>query len=112
MTTHIQLPLIGKVKHPTRWLLGILSAGILVGGTTYYAIANRATPKQDIAALTVPVTAKDVTLRITASGKVVPIQSVNLSPKTSGRLVQLLVEQGDEVEQGQIVARMDDSTLR
>ncbi|KJH73342.1 efflux RND transporter periplasmic adaptor subunit [Aliterella atlantica] len=112
MTTHMQLPLIGKVKHPSKWLLGILSAGILVSGTTYFIIANRATPKLDIAALTVPVTAKDVTLRITASGKVVPVQSVNLSPKTSGRLVQLLVDQGDKVEQGQIIARMDDTDLQ
>lgn len=112
MTTHIQLPLIGKVKHPSRWLLGILSAGVLVGGTSYFVIANRATPKLDIAALTVPVAAKDVTLRITASGKVVPVQSVNLSPKTSGRLVQLLVEQGDRVEQGQVIARMDDTDLQ
>nr|WP_235354990.1 efflux RND transporter periplasmic adaptor subunit [Aliterella atlantica] len=108
----MQLPLIGKVKHPSKWLLGILSAGILVSGTTYFIIANRATPKLDIAALTVPVTAKDVTLRITASGKVVPVQSVNLSPKTSGRLVQLLVDQGDKVEQGQIIARMDDTDLQ
>lgn len=112
MTTHMQLPLIGKVKHPSKWLLGILSAGILVSGTTYFIIANRATPKLDIAALTVPVTAKDVTLRITASGKVVPVQSVNLSPKTSGRLVELLVDQGDRVEQGQIIARMDDTDLQ
>ncbi len=111
MTTHIHVPLIGKVKHPSRWLLGILSAGVLVSGTTYFVIA-RATPELDIAALTVPVTAKDVTLRITASGKVVPIQSVNLSPKTSGRLVQLLVDQGDRVEQGQIIARMDNTDLQ
>nr|MBA2749276.1 efflux RND transporter periplasmic adaptor subunit [Tatlockia sp.] len=66
----------------------------------------------DIASLTVPVVSSDVTLRISASGKVVPIQSVNLSPKNSGVLAQLLVEQGDSVEQGQIIARMDDSNLQ
>lgn len=111
MTTHIQLPLIGKVKNPSRWVIGLLAAGVVVTGTTYF-IANRATPKLDIAELTVPVGSQDVTLRITASGKVVPVQSVNLSPKTSGRLVELRVEQGDKVEQGQIIARMDDANIQ
>jgi len=112
MTTHIQLPLIGKVKNPSRWVLGLLTAGVVVIGSTTYLIVNRATPKLDVAELTLPVQSQDVTLRITASGKVVPVQSVNLSPKTSGRLAQLRVEQGDRVEQGQIIARMDDADIQ
>jgi HlyD family secretion protein len=112
MTTPIQIPFIGKVKHPSRWFIGLLSASILASGTTYWAINRQASPKLDIASLTVPVVSSDVTLRISASGKVVPIQSVNLSPKNSGVLAQLLVEQGDKVEQGQIIARMDDSNLQ
>lgn len=111
MTTHIQLPLIGKVKNPSRWVIGLLAASVVVTGTTYF-ILNRATPKSDIAELTVPVDSQDVTLRITASGKVVPVQTVNLSPKTSGRLVELRVEQGDKVEQGQIIAQMDDADIQ
>lgn len=111
MTTHIQLPFIGKVKNPSRWAIGLLATGVVVTGTTYF-IVNRATPKLDVAELTVPVASQDVTLRITASGKVVPVQSVNLSPKTSGRLIELRVEQGDKVEQGQIIARMDDADIQ
>ncbi len=112
MTTPIQIPFIGKVKHPSKWFIGLLSASILASGTTYWAINRQASPKLDIASLTVPVVSSDVTLRISASGKVVPVQSVNLSPKNSGVLAQLLVEQGDKVEQGQIIARMDDSNLQ
>jgi len=52
-----------------------------------------------------------ITLRIRASGSVVPIQSVNISPKQAGRLVELLVEQGDRITRGQILARMDDSSI-
>jgi HlyD family secretion protein len=37
---------------------------------------------------------------------------VNLSPKTSGRLAQLYVDQGDRVEQGQILARMDEREIQ
>lgn len=108
---YLKLPLIGKIKHPSGWLLGLATAGVVVIGTTYFVV-EQAKPKLDIAQLTVPAETKNVTLRINASGKVVPIQSVNLSPKTAGVLVNLLVEQGDKVEAGQVIARMDDADLQ
>ncbi|GAB1538961.1 hypothetical protein NUACC21_16260 [Scytonema sp. NUACC21] len=114
MTTYLEIPIIGKkVKHPFRWVMGLATAGVLVAGTatTYNIVANRTTSQQDITALTVPVAAKDVTLRISASGKVVPVQSVNISPKNSGTLVELYVEQGDRVKRGQIIAKMDSADI-
>lgn len=108
----MELPLIGKIKRPNRRLLGLLAAGVVIIGSSTYFVVNRATTRVDIAALTVPVESQNVTLRITASGKVVPFQSVNLSPKTSGVLRELRVEQGDAVRQGQIIARMDDANLQ
>jgi HlyD family secretion protein len=109
MNTHIEIPVIGKkIKYPLRWLIGLITAGALVvGTTTTYNLVNRGNSKQDISQLTVPVETQTVTLRITASGKVVPIQSVNISPKNPGVLGQLYVEQGDRVKQGQLIARMD-----
>ncbi|MFS0515766.1 efflux RND transporter periplasmic adaptor subunit [Nostoc sp. UIC 10607] len=111
MATHIEIPVIGKVKYPLRWLMGLIAGGVLVVGTaTTYTLVNQGT-KEDIAQLTVPVAAKNVTLRITASGKVVPVQSVNISPKNPGVLSQLYVEQGDRIQQGQILARMDSASI-
>jgi len=107
----MQLPLINKVKNPSPWVIGLTAAGIVAAGTTYF-IVNRATPKLDIAELTVPVQSKNLTLRITASGTVQPIQNVNISPKQSGRLTALYVDQGARVQQGQILARMDDTDLQ
>jgi HlyD family secretion protein len=108
----MELPLHGKVKRPLPWLMGLMAAGILaVGGATYTAIKVR-TPKVNLDKLTVPVQAKNITVPITANGKVVPIQSVNLSPNTAGRLAQLSVEQGDQVQKGQIVARMEDADVK
>jgi HlyD family secretion protein len=57
--------------------------------------------------MTVQVEAEPLQVRIDASGKVQPTQTVNLSPKTSGLLVELLVEQGDRVTKGQVIARME-----
>lgn len=104
----MQVPLIGKVnKKPARWLLGLLAAGAVAVPGAFY-LSRRSTPAPDA---TIAVESKTVTARISASGEVVPIQTVNLSPKTSGRIVQLLVDQGDRVTQGQIVARMDSKDI-
>lgn len=112
MTTYLELPVIGKIKHPGRWLMGLMAAGVVVaGGTTAYTMINRGTKPENIAQLTIPVEAKNITLRITASGKVVPVQSVNISPKEPGVVAQLYVEQGDRVEQGQILAKMDSARI-
>ncbi|MDY7023854.1 MAG: biotin/lipoyl-binding protein, partial [Cyanobacteriota bacterium] len=62
--------------------------------------------------LTVPVEAREITLRISASGVVQPVRRVNLSPKTQGRLAQLYVEQGDRVEADQLIARMESGEIQ
>ncbi|MEH2433916.1 MAG: efflux RND transporter periplasmic adaptor subunit [Nostoc sp.] len=111
MATHIEIPVVGKVKYPLRWLIGLIAGGVLVVGTTTYTLVNQGANKEDIAQLTVPVAAKNVTLRITASGKVVPVQTVNISPKNPGVLSQLYVQQGDRIQQGQILARMDSAGI-
>ncbi|HYW22270.1 MAG TPA: efflux RND transporter periplasmic adaptor subunit [Nodularia sp. (in: cyanobacteria)] len=113
MVRQIEIPLIGKVKYPLRWGIGLIVVGSLAVGTTITSnLVNQRNREQNISELTVPVEAQNVTLRITASGKVVPVQSVNISPKNPGVLAELYVEQGDRVEQGQILARMDVGDIR
>ncbi|MFQ4146678.1 efflux RND transporter periplasmic adaptor subunit [Chlorogloeopsis sp. ULAP02] len=113
MTAYLEIPLIGKIKHPSRWLIGLVAASVLVTGTaTTYTLVNRDASEEDIAALTVPVQANNITLRITASGRVVPVQSVNISPKQPGIVASLRVEQGDRVQQGQVIAVMDSAEIQ
>ncbi|ARV58887.1 efflux transporter periplasmic adaptor subunit [Nostocales cyanobacterium HT-58-2] len=113
MTVFRQIPAIGKVSHPLRWLIGLMATTVLVVSTmTTYIVMNRGTSKEDIAELTVPVETKNVTVRITASGKVMPVQSVNISPKNPGTLTELYVEQGDRVKQGQVIAKMDSADIQ
>ncbi|MCY7393215.1 MAG: biotin/lipoyl-binding protein, partial [Leptolyngbyaceae cyanobacterium CAN_BIN12] len=108
----MQLPLINKVSKKSKpRMIGLLAAGLVgVPAIAYFAIKGQA-PKQDLAAYTVPVQQKDVTVRITANGEAVPVQRLNLNPKTAGRLAKLYVEQGDRVQQGQIIARMDSQEI-
>ena len=106
------IPVIGKVKNPLPWLVAaVMGSLLLVGGTTY-TFLNNSKSKLDVEALTVPVNQQNLKLEIEASGRVEPIKSVNVSPKNPGRLVKLMVEQGDLVEAGQTLAIMENSELK
>jgi HlyD family secretion protein len=106
------IPLINKkVKRPWLWFLGLVLAGGIAATTGTLLLKRQQTPTTDVSALTVPVETAAITVRISASGDVAPFRSVNLSPKNSGIVDELLVEQGDKVEQGQVIARMDSRDL-
>jgi HlyD family secretion protein len=62
--------------------------------------------------LTQVVERQTVPVSITANGNVKAQRSINLSPKTAGIVKTLLVKEGDQVRQGQVIALMDDSSLR
>ncbi|NEQ65434.1 MAG: biotin/lipoyl-binding protein, partial [Symploca sp. SIO2D2] len=111
-TLVMEIPKIGKVKRPFSWLIGLITAGILVViGAGYFIMAARPS-KINLDELTVPVETQDFTLRIASSGEVEAIKNVNLSPKTAGILEKLYVEQGDRIEQGQELARMESKQLQ
>ncbi len=87
------------------WIMGGVAIAII--GISAIAVRRYRSNNYDVTALTVPVESTEVTIRINASGEVEAFRIVNLSPKNSGIVDELLVEQGDVVEQGQVVARMD-----
>jgi HlyD family secretion protein len=108
----MQLPLINKVpKKSTPWVIGLAAAGLVGVGATTFVVTQRHTPQTNLNDMTVTAQLKDVTVRITAPGDVVPVQRLNLNPKAAGRLAELRVQQGDHVRQGQIIARMDSQQL-
>lgn len=94
-------------RFPFGWmLLGLLLAslggsGLLIQRQLQQQRAER------LERLTVPVQVVDLTQRLRVSGQVQPLRQVNVSPRESGRLAELLVDQGDEVVAGQLLARMD-----
>lgn len=108
----LHLPLLGKVQRPKAWVWGVVSLSLIgIGAGAFVWAKNNAAPV-NLADYTINVKPEALTLRITASGTVVPVQSVNLSPKTAGLLQKLYVEQGDRVVQGQVIAQMDQQDLR
>ena len=107
----MQLPWLGKLNRPFSWLLGLITVGIAVVGITTYRISQNYSSKQKLEELTVAVQKQELTVKIKASGTVEPLERVKISPKTSGRLAKLIVEQGDLVTKGQILAIMDNDRL-
>ena len=100
----------GRLKRPRLWLVTLGLVGLIAAGTIALMVSRRG-PNYDLEALTVPVASEELTVRITASGSVDPIRTVNLSPKSAGIVEELYVEQGDRVTQGQLIARMDNEQL-
>jgi len=57
-------------------------------------------------------TVKDVATYITLDGQIAPLQDSTLSSTQSGTVAAVLVNEGDIVSRGQLLARLDDSTFR
>jgi RND family efflux transporter MFP subunit len=49
---------------------------------------------------------------IYATGLVEPSLEIRIAPRTAGRIVELLVDEGDSVRAGQLLARLEDNDLR
>ena len=50
---------------------------------------------------------KDITEKVSASGKIQPEMEVNISAEVSGQLIQLPVKEGDYVEEGDLLAEIN-----
>ena len=106
-----------NVKSKRSVLLGVLGLSVLglvaallalqFGG--WRPLASKSDQKLD--EFTTVAKKEKLELKVKASGSITPRQTVNLSPKSSGKVAQILVEQGDFVTEGQVVARMDASDL-
>ena len=102
---------LAKYSKPSPRIVGLMLAGVIgIGGIVAY-VSNR--PRQrHLKAQTVPVKVEDLQVRISTRGTIVPVQEVNLSPKAAGQLAKLYVDQGDHVQQGQVIAQMDDRNIQ
>jgi HlyD family secretion protein len=95
----------------SKWLLGFLALFLLISGS--YLIFRQLKATQQEASRPKPIAVEQSNLKVTvsANGTIEPAQSVNVSPKKTGILKELLVEVGESVTKGQIIAKMDDSEL-
>jgi HlyD family secretion protein len=94
-------------------LVGLLVIGLVSGAAYwYFAIASPNQQSSSRRGKSGVVKLSNLNITVTANGTVQPEKLINASPKTSGRLKRLIVQEGDRVREGQILAYMDDSNLR
>lgn len=86
-----------------KWLV-VIVALVVIGGLGSYFARRRDTG--------VPVSSeviqqRDLSAIVTASGKIQPKRSVNISAQSMGRVTNLAVNEGDEVKAGQFLLQID-----
>ncbi len=107
--------------HAGRWIAFFLLLGLAAGG--YFgratikrligmAVASTA-PQSEVRLITVAARREEGPPPVlTATGKIVSDHRVAVATKVSGQIVSLHFEQGDVVEPGQIIARIEDVNYR
>jgi HlyD family secretion protein len=92
----------------TRIVIGL--SILLLVGVGFVAYRSYAAPATLSPASQAATLAKAADLpTITATGEVVPVQHVSLAFKLGGRVAAVPVHEGDNVKQGAVLARLDDS---
>jgi RND family efflux transporter MFP subunit len=94
------------------WAIAIVAAVGVAGGILWYAMP-RAIP---ISVATADLAPADVVVGpstiLDASGYVVARRQATVSSKITGKVVEVAIEEGQRVERGQVIARLDDTTQR
>jgi len=84
----------------------VLGAGALAGANFYF--------KRDsgVSITTETIKARDLEAIVSASGKIQPKRLVNITAETTGRVVNLAVNEGDRIHSGQFLLQIDPRSLR
>jgi HlyD family secretion protein len=93
----------------TRVLIGaaLLAVGATAAGVGFWLRGN-----PPITVTTEPIRARNLEAVVSVSGKIQPRRLVNISADTSGRVVDLAVNEGDRVTRGQFLLQIDPNSLR
>jgi HlyD family secretion protein len=102
----------GKSKKPKVWLIGLVTIGLLGAGSTAVLLLRNQASQPDITQQTVAVGTRDMALQIKANGVVQAIRKTNISPKDAGKITNLYIDEGDQVKEGQLIARMDNEQVQ
>ncbi|MCB4234656.1 biotin/lipoyl-binding protein [Kaistella anthropi] len=82
-------------------VLGLLFAGALIAGISYLVSSNS---KESEAFLTKKPVVQNMDDKVMATGDIVPREEIEIKPNMSGIIDKILVDEGDHVTAGQLVA--------
>lgn len=94
-----------------KWLIiiGLVIVILVVG---YPFIKKDKAVKKDLSTQTSTATVKkgDLSIVISATGKIEPVRTLEIRSKASGEIKELNVEDGDRVKKGQVIAKLEQTT--
>ncbi len=88
-------------------VIGVVLLGGAVVGANFYFKKDKGLP-----VTTDVVKSRDLEAVVSASGKIQPKRLVKISAETSGRVVDLAVNEGDRIRKGQFLLQIDPKSLR
>ncbi len=94
------------------FLVLVLAGGGYYGYTRYQATQEAAQAPAEEELKTAKVRRGDLVLYASGSGNLAPAYEVSFGFETSGKVVEVLAEVGDRVEEGALLARLDDTDAR
>jgi RND family efflux transporter MFP subunit len=101
-------------KKPPRLLLAVAAAGVAVVIAVVFWWASRpgAVAVRTAVAREAPVSASGERTVLNASGYVTARRAATVSSKVTGKVTEVLVEEGMKIQEGQILARLDDTNVK
>jgi RND family efflux transporter MFP subunit len=97
-----------------RWLWPVVGAVVLVAllaGAAFWFLGARAITVQTATAVA-PSAGGGAGAVLQATGYITARRQATVSTQITGTLTQVLIEEGDHVQKGQVIARLEDSSLR
>lgn len=97
-----------------KWIIAIVVIVIVVAGGTYLYTDSRSGEATETGVRFKEFTVErgDFLTMVSASGVVIPIDRVEIKSKASGRIDNIPVEEGDFVEKGELVCRLDQTDVQ
>lgn len=96
----------GRTRRPWRWLALLFLIVAIAGGAAFYAIQGRAMPVKVVTAEPPPQADNQVPV-LDATGYITARREATVSSKITGKLSEVLIEEGDRVKEGQVLARLE-----
>jgi len=97
----------GSDRHRWQWAVLVIALLAVLGSGGYYVFLGQATAVA-IATAERPAANAGAVPVLEAAGYITARREATVSSKITGRLAQVLIEEGESVESGQVLARLDD----